>query len=274
MLTKDLSIRLFCVHCAPFQHPAVRAMPSNDATIEAKAASGATQEMRVAASIAAAIFEHRLPPGTKLPEADLCRIFGVSRGLVRKVLSRLAAEELLELIPNRGAFVAKPTVEDTRDVYELRRILETGVVRTLARRAAHSAPDASPRIDELRRQIEAEREANRAGDTSRYIRLAGQFHLDLGALTGNAALLAQLRRVISQTSLMVALYDLPGSNSCSFHEHLEILGAVEAGNYDTAERLMEEHLVGLERQLRLDDEPRRVDLDRALGAAVLQRVPT
>ena len=58
----------------------------------------------------------------------------VSRaGLVRKVLSRLAAEQLLDLIPNRGAFVAKPSVDETRDVYELRRILETGVVRTLGR---------------------------------------------------------------------------------------------------------------------------------------------
>ena len=104
----------------------------------------------------------------------------------------------------------------------------------------------------------------------KYIRLAGQFHLDLAAVTGNAALLAHLKRVISQTSLMVALYDVPGSNTCSFHEHLEILDAIEAGRYDSAERLMEEHLVGCERQLRLDAEPQRVDLDRALGARRLR----
>jgi DNA-binding GntR family transcriptional regulator len=242
-------------------------MVADDHAVSARASSGAGEESRVAKALADAIFEQRLPPGTKLPEVDLCRIFGVSRGVVRKVLSRLAGEQLLELIPNRGAFVAKPSVDETRDVYELRRILETGVVHSLARRSAHNGHPAPGWIEHLRNQIADEREANRAGDTSRYIRLAGQFHLDLAQVTGNVALMTQLRRVISQTSLMVALYDVPGTNTCSFHEHLEILGAIEAGAYDKAERLMEDHLLGCERQLRLSEEPQRVELDRIFAGA-------
>ena len=62
-----------------------------------------------------------------------------------------------------------------------------------------------------------------------------------------------------------ALYDVPGTNTCSFHEHLEILQAIEAGEYVRAERLMDEHLLGCERQLRLGGEPRPVDLARVLG---------
>ena len=225
-------------------------------------ADGESSESRMQRRLADAIFEHRIAPGTKLPESDLCRIFGITRGDVRKVLNRLAAEQLIELIPNRGAFVARPSVEETREVYELRRILESGVLRCLARH-----PHGSPRwLDKVRRQIADEREANRAGDTSRYIRLAGKFHLDLAAATGNSALEQQLKRVVSQTSLMVALYDLPGTNACSFHEHLEILDAVEAGDYAKAESLMDEHLLGCERQLRLGGEPQRVDLEQVLGA--------
>ena len=226
-------------------------------------ASDASGESRMHRQLADAIYEHRLPPGTKLPEIELCGIFGVTRGAVRKVLSRLAAEELLDLIPNRGAFVARPSVEETRDVYELRRILEAGVVRSLAGRAPHRW------LDELRRQVAEEREANRAGDTPRYIRLAGKFHLDLVAATGNAALEQHLQRVVSRTSLMVALYDVPGTNTCSCHEHLEILDAIEAGDYAGAARLMEEHLLGCERQLRLGGEPQRVDLAHALGAVAV-----
>lgn len=216
-------------------------------------------ETRMGRQLADAIYEHRLPPGTKLPEIELCRIFGVTRGAVRKVLSRLAADELLDLIPNRGAFVARPSVEETRDVYELRRILEAGVLRALARRAPQRW------LDELRRQVAEEREASRVGDTPRYIRLAGKFHLDLVAATGNAALEQQLKRVVSRTSLMVALYDIPGTNTCSCHEHLEILDAIEAGDYAAAARLMDEHLLGCERQLRLGGEPQRVDLAQVLG---------
>jgi len=227
----------------------------------------ADDESRVASRLADAIFEHRIPPGTKLPEADLCRIFGVSRGVVRKVLSRLAGDQLLDLVPNRGAFVAKPSIDETRDVFEVRRILETGVVRALARRTRQARHPVQPWIDDLRQQIAAERDANRVGDTPRYIRLSGQFHLDLAAVTGNAALLAHLKRLIAQTSLMVALYDLPGTNACSFHEHLEIVAAIEAGEYDDAERLMDEHLAGCERQLRLGDEVQRVDLERVFRTA-------
>lgn len=220
----------------------------------------ASEEVRVQQRLADAIYEHRIPPGTKLPEADLCRILDTTRGTLRKVLDRLADEQLVEQIPNRGAFVARPSVETTRDVYALRRILEAGVVRSLVR------CDCQPWINKVRLQVGEEREANRAGDTSRYIRLAGKFHLDLAAATGNQALSQHLKRVVAQTSLMIALYDTPGTNTCSVHEHLEILEAIEAGKLEDAERLMEDHLNGCERQLRLGDEaPPVVDLSRALG---------
>lgn len=225
-------------------------------------------EARVQRRLSDAIYEHRLPPGTKLPEVDLCRILGTSRGTLRKVLDRLASDQLVELIPNRGAFVAKPSVKTARDVNALRRILEGGVVRALA------GCRCDPWIGAVRAQIAEEREANRMGDTSRYIRLAGKFHLDLAAATGNAALEQHLRRVVAQTSLMVALYDTRGTNPCSIHEHLEILQAIESGQHAEAEKLMDEHLRGLERQLRLDDEDTSsVDLADALGTTAVVVTP-
>jgi len=65
--------------------------------------------------------------------------------------------------------------------------------------------------------------------------------------------------------LMIGLYDVSGSN-CLFHEHLEILAAIENGNYEDAERLMDEHLIALERQLRLDETTRRIQLDQVFAA--------
>lgn len=228
--------------------------------VDGDATTDGTDESRVRHELAQAIYEHRIPPGTKLPEMEVARILGTSRGTLRKALDRLASEHLVDQIPNRGAFVAKPSIETTRDVYALRRILEAGVVRAL------SKCDCRPWINLVRLQIGEEREANRAGDTSRYIRLAGKFHLDLAAATGNAALHEHLQRVVSQTSLMIALYDLPGTNTCSVHEHLEILQALDAGKSAEAERLMEEHLLSCERQLRLGDEAVEVNLAQALRA--------
>ncbi len=141
-----------------------------------------SDESSIQKHLSDAIYEHRVRPGTKLPEADLCRIYGVNRGVIRKVLDRLATDQLIELIPNRGAFVARPSVGLTRDVYALRRILEAGVVRNLAKAPLH------PWLKDVRQQVGEERDANRLGDTGRYIRLAGKFHLDLAAATRNSAL--------------------------------------------------------------------------------------
>jgi DNA-binding GntR family transcriptional regulator len=237
---------------------------SNDAPVDSRDGCASVTGLaaaRVGQQLTDAIYEHRLPPGTKLVEADLCRIFGVTRGVVRRALGHLAGEELVDLFPNRGAFVACPTVDETRDVFELRRILEAGVVRRVTGTLHRES------IERVRRQIAEEREARRAGDTPRYIRLAGMFHLDLAAATGNAALEQSLRRLVARTSLMLALYDVPGIDACSFHEHLEIIDAVGAGDRARAEQLMDEHLVACERQLRLDSEPRRIDLAQVLGGA-------
>jgi DNA-binding GntR family transcriptional regulator len=59
-------------------------------------------------------------------------IFGVSRARIREVLGRLAHERIVELFPQRGAFVAKPTIEQARDVFEARRLIEPAVLRRLA----------------------------------------------------------------------------------------------------------------------------------------------
>src|SRR5882757_10727733 len=80
-----------------------------------------------------AIMEGKLKAGTKLAENPLAEIFAVSRERIRKVLHRLGAERRLEMIPNRGARVPRPTLEDVRSVYEAHRVLEAGVLAQLIR---------------------------------------------------------------------------------------------------------------------------------------------
>ena len=65
----------------------------------------------------AAIYELRLPPGTRLPEDVLSNTYGVSRTLVRKVLQRMAMEGLVEIRRNRGAQVAEPSADEAREVF-------------------------------------------------------------------------------------------------------------------------------------------------------------
>src|SRR3954468_2149030 len=80
-----------------------------------------------------AIVEHRLQPGTKLAEQKLADHFGVSRTLVRQALFQLAQNRLVKMQKARGAFVAAPTVEEARQVFQVRRMLEAEMVRQLVR---------------------------------------------------------------------------------------------------------------------------------------------
>src|SRR5688572_18796968 len=98
----------------------------------------ATEEV-IFERVLASIFEHRLPPGTKLGEEQLAAIFGVSRARIRRVLPRLAHEGVVTLEPNRGAFVARPTVADAREVFEARKLIEPGIVARLMKQPDRKA---------------------------------------------------------------------------------------------------------------------------------------
>lgn len=84
-----------------------------------------------------AIVEHQLLPGSKLPEEALAEVFGVSRTGIRKVLQRLNAVQMVTLTPKRGAHVASPTVEEAREIFRTRTLLE---VANLPDVIAHCQP--------------------------------------------------------------------------------------------------------------------------------------
>jgi DNA-binding GntR family transcriptional regulator len=87
---------------------------------------------RIADAITAAIVERRLMPGTKLAEQKIADIFKVSRTLVRQALMQLSRDHLITLEPARGARVAEPSVEEARQVFETRNMLEAAMIRRAA----------------------------------------------------------------------------------------------------------------------------------------------
>ena len=70
------------------------------------------------------IIEGTLPPGTKVPERELCERYGVSRTPMREALKVLAVDGLVWLEPNRGAWVSKVTIEDLEEVFPVMGALE------------------------------------------------------------------------------------------------------------------------------------------------------
>ena len=196
--------------------------------------------------VLAAILEHQLPPGTQLVEERLASIFRVSRTQIRQALGRLAHDGIITVFPNRGAFVSSPTVEQAREVFEARRVVEPYLVRRLA-------ADAAPKqIERLREHVALESAARTANDKRSIIRLSGQFHQIIADMAGNAFLARTLRELEALTCLVIILYDAPHMPSCSCQEHSGLIKAIAAHDAEKAAARMVEHLNHVEGSLDLE----------------------
>ena len=147
-----------------------------------------------------AIIDQRLLPGTKLVEDKLGQAFGVSRTRVRQVLIRLAQEQVVTLEPNKGATVAQPSIEDAREVFEARALVEAVLVGRFVERATPAD------LRALEACIEAEEEARREGDQAAALRLSGRFHLMIAEVAGHQTFARMLAMLISRTSLILMSY--------------------------------------------------------------------
>ncbi len=204
--------------------------------------------------ILGAILEHRLPPGTKLGEEKLAAVFGVSRTQVRQALARLTHDRIVTLIANRGAFVSSPSIEEAREVFEARRLIEPDLVRKVASGATPAV------VRRLRGHVALESAARRENDKRAIIRLSGEFHQIIADLAGNSFLARTMRELESLTCLVIILYDAPHVPSCPYDEHALITDAIEARDGDRAVALMLEHLGHVERALDLTQPgPRDID---------------
>lgn len=202
---------------------------------------------RMYEEIYSAIVEHHLPPGTKLSEDALADVFGVSRTRIRKVLHQLAYEGIVSLERNRGAFVAKPSVRDAREVFAARRLLETAAVREIAQ--CRRTED----VRALRAFVADERNAHERSDQRAMITLSGEFHLKLIGILGNEKLTEFLRELVSRTSLVIAVYERPGASSCHYDEHEILVDCIAKKEVSKAVDAMQQHLDSIEQSLVLED---------------------
>ncbi|MFW6346877.1 MAG: GntR family transcriptional regulator, partial [Halomonas sp.] len=144
-----------------------------------KNGDGAERHETIYRAISDAIIEHRLKPGARLREDALAEVFGVSRTGIRKILQRLALEQLVTLTPRRGASVTRPTADEAREVFDARQMVECGLMPEVARRITEAD------IRELRDLTEEDQNEIEASKYDlAYIALDG----DIGCMVNGAGL--------------------------------------------------------------------------------------
>lgn len=193
------------------------------------------------------IAERRLRPGVQLKEEQLATIFNVSRARIRQALAVLERDGLVTIIPNRGAFICKPSVEEARDVFFVRRTVERCVIERLC------VSVSKINLKRLRDHVAKERIANAQDITTDIIKLSGGFHLLLAETVGSDFLFTTMRDLISRSSLITAVYRNTNRFNCGPDEHAEIVEAIASNNAEKATHLMAHHLDHVEAELDLSE---------------------
>ncbi|MGM9426367.1 GntR family transcriptional regulator [Hydrogenophaga sp. MI9] len=215
---------------------------------------------QIVESLTRAIVEHRLHPGTKLAEQKLADHFGVSRTLVRQALFQLSQNRLIRLEPARGAFVAAPSVEEARQVFAVRRMLEAEMTRAFVRQVTPS------KIKALREHVAQEKQAVANQDVTGRTELLADFHVRMAELMGNHVLAELLRELLSRCALITLMYQSTNAAEHSNEEHADIVKALAAKDEALAVRLMNEHLLHVEEGLTFDRKLPTNDLSLALSS--------
>jgi len=142
------------------------------------------------------ILDHQFAEG--LSEEALIRAYGAGRSQVRRVMSRLARQQVILTRPNQRARVAEPDAEQIRQTLQARQLAETRVIELACAGAAGLT------FAPLRTLVVRERQNAEAGRQSTATRLGGEFHLELARLAGNAPLAHFLGGLVPLTGLALA----------------------------------------------------------------------
>ncbi|MGF6396177.1 GntR family transcriptional regulator [Pseudomonas plecoglossicida] len=197
---------------------------------------------RMYQAIFQAISCQRLQAGTKLAEEQLAEAFGVSRGTTRLVLQALSRDKVVTLEPNRGAFVAKPSPAEAREVFDARKVVEVALAAQVVR-----CIDAAG-IARLREHIRKETHAEDGDDRSEELRTSHDFHVLLAELYGNAVLHELIRDLMARSALITAIYERTHSEVCSHTCHADLVDLLETDKAQFASAMLR-HLEELEAQL-------------------------
>ncbi|MDK4734696.1 GntR family transcriptional regulator [Rhizobium sp. CNPSo 3490] len=207
-----------------------------------------TTQKSIEATIVSGILSAKIRPGTRLGENQLALLFGVSRTRVREAMMRLETRGIVHVSPRRGWFVVEPSAEDAIAVYEARRVVEAGLLRSMGvlSEAGRKALDA---------HLNEERNAMAAGDRQRLTYLMGDFHIRIAELSGNTIIVDILRDLTARTILISMLYQSEFHAVQSHEGHCRIFEAMQAGDFVRAAELSVEHLDEVEMGLDLTARP-------------------
>ena len=184
------------------------------------------------------ILKGELKTGDRIVQSEMCSSLGISRTPMREALRILSSEGLIEVIPNKGAYVAQPSTREIREMFEVMSILEGACARVAAERMSETN---FKKIESTHDLLELHYEAK---DHERYLKVNQTYHILVQDMAGNKV----LDEVIKGLRKRLLLYRYrqlyqPDRFSASMQEHRDLLEAFGRRDAGAAEGIMKRHLI-------------------------------
>ena len=191
----------------------------------------------VAGALKDEILLGRLPAGQRMTEDQLIGRFGVKRHIARSALHALVDQGLAERLPNAGVSVKSFAVQEVRDLYETRILLESNAAKLIGLPVG-----AKDLVDVIRAQ-EDHRAAAEAGELLSIIEANDRFHSAVFALTGNIVL-GDAIRLYAQKTAAIRFLNVSSRSKMkrSVEEHAMIVSALKGTDSDKLVQLCADHL--------------------------------
>ncbi|KGX88271.1 GntR family transcriptional regulator [Pontibacillus litoralis] len=199
-----------------------------------------TNEEKAYEKIKRAIMLKKLIPGQKITEEWLSHELNMSRTPIRAVLKRMDKDGLLDVIPNRGAFVHNPSNKEIEDVFHVRMVLEGYAARTAIKNIT------TEHITEMNQLLLEEKEAYQTNDFEGFLKINGLFHTYLAKITENDVLIEKIESLNQWSDCYLILkdefYQTPIEEVKAIAEHEAIVHHLEQGNSIQLEEAVTFHL--------------------------------
>ena len=207
--------------------------------------SRSSLHIEVADRVREMIFDRTIPAGSRIDELDLSAKLGTSRTPLREALKVLANEGLVRLVPGRGAFVTELSPQEVDSLFPVLALLEARCAGEAVRR---QTPADTRRLQAVHQKME---EHVAAGDSDAYHQATDELHHLLHSIAGNPWLLratSDLRRFLR----LVRSTTIPADDRLlhSLAEHRTLLRTITRGDADSAEQVMQHHLLAQQKAWR------------------------
>jgi DNA-binding GntR family transcriptional regulator len=182
------------------------------------------------------IFDFELMPGERFSETELAQEIKVSRTPLRQALQRLQHGGFVEAIPKVGWLIPRLDFEKFDQLYEFRVLIECHAARALCSKERHAL------LAELACTWQA-LPKERPEDPQKVGALDETFHRQIVECTGNAEMVRAYREITERMRIVRRLdFYKPERIAATYDEHARILGALQKGRADEAQRLLRAHI--------------------------------